>query len=91
MKPMKPETKINLLVWGAYMLGFVYACYLEYIPGEWKWICWAVMLAALVLLMILSDRVLDEAFHNGVDHMLDLMRNWERVRKNAGTGNPDQG
>ena len=90
MKPMKPETKINLLVWGAYMLGFVYACYLEYIPGEWKWICWAVMLAALVLLMILSDRVLEEAFDRGVDYVLSMVRNYERQGKqNAGAENSD--
>lgn len=87
---MKPETKINLLVWCGYMLGFVYACFLDYIPGGWKWAAWAFMLAALVLLMILSDRVLAEAFRNGVDHMLDLMRNGERMRKNAGAENPDR-
>ena len=87
---MKPETKINLLVWGGYMLGFVYACFLDYIPGGWKWAAWAFMLGALVLLMILSDRVLEEAFDRGVDYVLSMVRNYERQGKqNAGAENSD--
>ena len=79
MKSMKPETKINLLVWCGYMLGFVYACFLDYIPGGWKWICWTVMLAALVIIMLLSDRV------------LSMVRNYERQgKRNAGAENPDR-
>ena len=90
MKSMKPETKINLLVWCGYMLGFVYACFLDYIPGSWKWAAWAVMLGALVLLMILSDRVLDEAFDRGVDYVLSMVRNYERQgTQNAGAENSD--
>lgn len=71
---MKPKSKLNLLIWCGYMLGYIYACCLDYIPGGWKWVAWGVMLVVLVLLMMLSDWTADKTFQDGVDYVLYIVR-----------------